>query len=41
MFYSVNNEKMSEMIEFFDSFWDDRLTRLKEHVENKKEARGR
>jgi hypothetical protein len=31
---------MSEMVEFFDIFWDDNLTRLKEHVENKK-ARGR
>ncbi len=40
-FYSVNREKMSEMIEFFDMFWDDKLTRLKEHVENKKEPRGR
>src|ERR1700722_3305471 len=34
--YSVNREKMSEMIEFFDMFWDDKLTRLKEHVESKK-----
>ncbi len=40
-FYSVNREKMSEMMLFFDGFWDDKLTRLKEHVENKKEARGR
>jgi hypothetical protein len=32
---------MSEMVEFFDIFWDDKLTRLKEHVDNKKEARGR
>jgi len=40
-FYSVNREKMSEMIDFFDNFWDDKLNRLKEHVENKKEARGR
>ena len=38
--YSVNREKMSEMVEFFDVFWDDKLTRLKEHLEDKK-ARGR
>ena len=40
-FYSVNKEKMSEMTEFFDMFWDDKLTILRAHVENKKEARGR
>ena len=40
-FYSVNRERMSEMIEFFDNFWDDKLTRLKQHVENKKGAKGR
>jgi ArsR family transcriptional regulator, arsenate/arsenite/antimonite-responsive transcriptional repressor len=39
--YSVNREKMSEMMEFFDMFWDANLTRLKEHVESKKEARRR
>jgi DNA-binding transcriptional ArsR family regulator len=38
-FYSVNKEMMSEMVEFFDISWDDKLTRLKEHAENK--ARGR
>jgi ArsR family transcriptional regulator len=37
-FYSVNKERMSEMVEFFDIFWDDKLTRLKDH---KKEPRGR
>jgi ArsR family transcriptional regulator, arsenate/arsenite/antimonite-responsive transcriptional repressor len=37
-FYSVNKEMMSEMVGFFDIFWDDKLTRLKEHVENKKDA---
>jgi ArsR family transcriptional regulator, arsenate/arsenite/antimonite-responsive transcriptional repressor len=35
-FYSVNKAKMTEMVEFFDIFWGDRLNRLKEHVENKK-----
>ena len=35
-FYSVNKEKMSEMMEFFDKFWDEGLVRLKEHVEGKK-----
>jgi ArsR family transcriptional regulator len=38
-FYSVNKEKMSEMVEFFDMFWDGNLTRLKEHLEGKKEGR--
>lgn len=33
--YSVNRDKMSEMMQFFDTFWDDRLTNLKEYVENK------
>ena len=37
--HSVNREKMSEMMEFFDRFWDVNLTRLKEHVESKEEAR--
>jgi ArsR family transcriptional regulator, arsenate/arsenite/antimonite-responsive transcriptional repressor len=31
--YSVNREKMSEMLKFFDMFWDDNLARLKDHVE--------
>lgn len=34
-FYSVERAKMSEMLQFFDMFWDDRLTSLKEYVENK------
>jgi hypothetical protein len=38
--YSVNMEMTSEMVELSDIFWDDKLTRLKEHAENKK-ARGR
>ena len=33
--YSVNREKVSEMMKFFDTFWDDRLRNLKEYVENK------
>jgi hypothetical protein len=35
-----NMEMTSEMVELSDIFWDDKLTRLKEHAENKK-ARGR
>ena len=38
-FYSVNREKMSEMMRFFDEFWDDRLDRLKRHVEAKAKRR--
>jgi DNA-binding transcriptional ArsR family regulator len=34
-YYSVNRESMSEMMKFFDLFWDDRLKSLKEYVENK------
>jgi ArsR family transcriptional regulator len=34
-YYSVNREKMSEMIRFFDGFWDENLARLKQHVEAK------
>ena len=34
--YSVNRERMSEMMGFFDEFWDDRLRRLKGHVEGKR-----
>ena len=34
-YYSVNREGMSEMMKFFDLFWDDRLKSLKEYVENK------
>ena len=34
-YYSVNRDGMSEMMRFFDLFWDDRLKNLKEYVENK------
>jgi len=34
-YYSVNRGAMSEMIKFFDLFWDDKLRSLKEYVENK------
>jgi DNA-binding transcriptional ArsR family regulator len=33
-YYSVNRKSMSEMMRFFDLFWDDRLKCLKEYVEN-------
>src|ERR671925_972 len=33
-YYSVNRDRMSEMMRFFDQFWDDRLKSLKEYVEN-------
>jgi|SRR5579872_7301273 len=36
-FYSVNKDGMSEMVEFLDMFWTDRLRSLKLHVESKKE----
>ena len=34
-YYSVNRDGMSEMMQFFDQFWDERLKSLKEYVENK------
>ena len=34
-YYSVNRDGMSEMMRFFDHFWEDRLKNLKEYVENK------
>lgn len=34
-YYSVNREKVSEMMNFFDGFWDENLARLKQHVETK------
>jgi DNA-binding transcriptional ArsR family regulator len=34
-YYSLNRDGMSEMMRFFDQFWDDRLKSLKEYVENK------
>lgn len=38
-FYSVNKDAMSEMMQFFDMFWDDRLRSLKEYVESKEAKR--
>jgi ArsR family transcriptional regulator, arsenate/arsenite/antimonite-responsive transcriptional repressor len=38
-FYSVNRDRMSEMMQFFDLFWDDRLKSLKEYVENKEKKK--
>lgn len=38
-FYSVNRSAMSDMMQFFDLFWDDRLRSLKEYVENKEAKR--
>jgi ArsR family transcriptional regulator, arsenate/arsenite/antimonite-responsive transcriptional repressor len=35
-FYSINKEKISEMMLFFDGFWDESLGRLKRHVESKR-----
>jgi ArsR family transcriptional regulator, arsenate/arsenite/antimonite-responsive transcriptional repressor len=35
-FYSVNREKMSEMMQFFDCFWDESLQRLKRHAEKRR-----
>jgi DNA-binding transcriptional ArsR family regulator len=37
--YSVNRDKMSEMLKFFDLFWDDNLARLKAHAEDRRGAR--
>ena len=36
---SVNRDSMSEMMRFFDVFWDDRLKSLKEYVEKKEKMR--
>jgi DNA-binding transcriptional ArsR family regulator len=38
-FYSVNRAAMSEMMQFFDLFWDDKLRSLKEYAENKERKR--
>jgi ArsR family transcriptional regulator len=38
-FYSLNRDGMSEMIQFFDLFWDDKLSGLKEYVENKEKKK--
>jgi DNA-binding transcriptional ArsR family regulator len=35
-YYSVNREKMTEMMSFFDEFWDNSLSRLKRHVESRR-----
>ena len=35
-YYSLNRDKMTEMMRFFDGFWDDRLARLKRHAEEKR-----
>jgi ArsR family transcriptional regulator len=40
-YYSVNRNGMSEMMRFFDQFWDDRLKSLKEYVENKNRRKRR
>jgi len=32
-YYSLNREKMTEMMRFLDGFWDESLNRLKRHVE--------
>jgi ArsR family transcriptional regulator, arsenate/arsenite/antimonite-responsive transcriptional repressor len=40
-YYSVNRDRMSEMMQFFDQFWDDRLKSLKEYVENKNRRKRR
>ena len=38
--YSIRKDAMTEMMQFFDSFWEDRLAALKPHVESKK-SRGK
>ena len=38
-FYSVNREGMSEMVEFLDMFWSDRLHHLKRYVETKQKRK--
>jgi len=35
-YYSVNREKMTGMMNFFDGFWDDSLSHLKRHVESRR-----
>jgi ArsR family transcriptional regulator, arsenate/arsenite/antimonite-responsive transcriptional repressor len=40
-YYSVNRDRMSEMMRFFDQFWDDRLKSLKDYVENKNRRKRR
>ena len=40
-YYSVKRNGMSEMMRFFDQFWDGRLQGLKEYVESKERKRSR
>jgi len=35
-YYSLNREKMTEMMRFFDGFWDESLNRLRRHVESRR-----
>ena len=37
--YSVKRDAMLEMMQFFDSFWENQLSELKRHVETKKASR--
>jgi ArsR family transcriptional regulator len=39
--YSVNRDGMSEMIEFLDMFWDEKLHNLKQYVESKSKKQKR
>ena len=39
--YSVNRDAMVDMMRFFDTFWEGKLTDLKKHVEGKKTSKGR
>ena len=38
--YSVNRDAMTEMVQFFDAFWEKKLNDLKKHVEEKKISKG-
>jgi ArsR family transcriptional regulator, arsenate/arsenite/antimonite-responsive transcriptional repressor len=38
-FYSVNRDGLSEMVEYLDVFWSDKLHDLKRYVENKKKQK--
>lgn len=35
-YYPLNRNMMSEMMRFFDGFWDDSLDRLKRHAKGKR-----
>ena len=35
-YYSINKQKMTEMMRFFDEFWDDSIYSLKHHAESRK-----